>query len=110
MIFPTQKQLVGVQDEYLERLIPQLRKLPLSDLALLTSALEENPPAKMPAFQSATGCLAVSIMRKLGAKVRLARWHMVDGRCEHKEYKIGNEVKARIGNIGDDEWLEAWIA
>lgn len=86
-----------------------LRRLSISDLALLADSLETEY-AKAGTFQSSTGTLAVAIMRTLGVKVRLARWHVVNNRCEHKEYMVGSTIRARIGKIGDPEWIEAWIA
>ena len=93
----------------MERATNALRNLTLSDLHLLADAIEHELP-RAGTFQSATGTLAVAIMRQLGVRVRVALWHMVNGRCEHKQYTIGTTTRAKIGNIGDSEWIEAWIA
>jgi len=85
----------------------------ISDLHLFADAIanEYGPNGRTaPSFQSANGGLAASIMKQMGVKVRVAVWEMRDNRCEHKQYQIGTTTRARIGNIGDTEWVEAWIA
>ena len=86
-----------------------IKSLSVSDLHLLADAVNQHYKSAG-TFQSATGTLAVAIMKKLGVKLRVAIWHMVNNRCQHKQYEIGTTVKARIGEIGDQEWIEAWIA
>jgi hypothetical protein len=101
--------LPQLKREAVERCIGVLGRLTISDLHLLADAIEQEYP-KAGTFQSANGSLAVAIMRKLGVKVRVAVWHVVDSRCEHKQYDVGSTTRAKIGNIGDEQWIEAWIA
>lgn len=49
-------------------------------------------------------------MKQMGVKVRVAVWEMRDGRCEHKQYNVGSTTRAKIGETGDKDWVEAWIA
>ena len=101
--------LPQLKREAIERATSALARLTISDLHLLADSIEQEY-ASAGSFQSANGSLAVAIMRKLGVKVRLAIWHMVAGRCEHKQYVIGTTTRARIGQIGDETWIETWIA
>jgi hypothetical protein len=101
--------LPQLKAEAIERATQALNRLTISDLHLLADSLEEEY-ANAGSFQSANGSLAVAIMRKLGVKVRVAVWHVLDGRCEHKQYTVGTTTRAKIGAIGDREWIEAWIA
>lgn len=102
--------LPQLKREAIERAASALGRLTISDLHLLADSIEQEY-SKAGSFQSATGTLAVAIMRKLGVKVRVALWHIVDGRCQHKEYNVGSTVRAKIGESGQGrEWIEAWIA
>ena len=101
--------LPEIHKRELVRATASLNRLTVNDLSLLADALETHY-AKAGAFQSATGTLAVAIMKALNVKVRVAEWEVVDGRCEHKRYTIGSTTRARHGEIGDETWLEAWIA
>lgn len=92
-----------------ERASAAICRLPVNDLHVLADAIE-NYYATAPTFQSGTGALAVAIMKELGAHVRVAEWHVVDGRCEHKQYNVGSTTRAKIGEVGDSTWIEAWIA
>jgi hypothetical protein len=49
-------------------------------------------------------------MRVSGKVVRVAVWEMRENRCEHKQYAVGNVHRAKIGEIGEESWVEAWIA
>lgn len=98
-----------LKTEAKERVVKALDRLTISDLHLLADSIEQEY-ANAPSFQSANGQLAAAIMKKMDVKVRVAEWHEVDGRCEHKQYAIGKTTRARIGNIGDPTWIEAWIA
>src|SRR3990172_13260975 len=89
--------LPNLQKQALDRLLPLLKRQTINDLWLLADALEHNPPHKAGSFQSANGALAVSIMTQLGVKVRIAEWEIRDGRCEHKQYRVGSTTRARIG-------------
>jgi hypothetical protein len=108
--FPTQDQLRAIQADYIARIDARLVRLTLSDLALLAETLEEYNLNSAPHFQSANGYLPAAIMQKMGVKVRVAEWHVVDGRCQHKRYAVGQTTRAKCGEIGDETWLEAWIA
>jgi len=101
--------LPELKRQALARATTALAGLTISDLHLLADAIEQEYPTAG-TFQSATGGLAVAIMRQLGVKVRVAVWHVLNGRCEHKQYTIGTTVRAKIGEIGNPEWVEAWIA
>jgi hypothetical protein len=101
--------LPQLKREAIARVTDTLNRLTISDLHLLADSIEQEY-ANAGSFQSANGSLAVAIMRKLGVKVRVALWHVVDGRCHHKEYCVGSTTRAKIGNIGDKEWIETWIA
>lgn len=101
--------LPRLKREAMARATEAIARLTISDLHLLADAVEQEY-AQSGSFQSANGALAVAIMRKLGVKVRVAEWHVVDGRCQHKQYNVGTTTRARIGNIGDQTWIEAWIA
>ena len=101
--------LPQLKRDAVERATKALNRLTISDLHLLADSIEQEYSAAGN-FQSSTGQLAVAIMRKLGVKVRVALWHVVEGRCEHKQYAIGNTVRARIGEIGEETWIESWIA
>ena len=101
--------LPRLKREAVERASQAIERLTISDLHLLADAIEQEY-SKAGTFQSATGTLAVAIMRKLGVKVRVALWHVVDGRCDHKQYNVGTTTRAKIGESGDKEWIEAWIA
>lgn len=91
--------LPEIQRQQLERLMPLLKRIPISQLSDAIDAIEQHH-----------GLTFDSLMRVHGKKVRVAVWHEVDHRCQHKQYAIGNRNRARIGNIGDAEWIEAWIA
>jgi hypothetical protein len=98
--------LPALQKESIERLIPLLSRLPISDVIALADAIE----------QKGTRTLRESLMAVRGEKVRVAEWHMVydpevnNERCEHKRYSVGTHSRANHGKIGDETWLEAWIA
>jgi len=105
--------LPKLKAEALERTRAALEHLTISDLHLLADAIENvyGPNGRTaPQFQSSNGGLAASLMKQMGVRVRLAVWEMRDGRCEHKQYAVGTTIRAKIGEIGDKEWLEAWIA
>jgi len=91
--------LPEIQRQQLQRLIPLLKRIAISQLADAADAIEQYRELTFD-----------SLMRVHGKKVRIAVWHEVDRRCQHKQYAIGNTTRARIGNIGDAEWTEAWIA
>ena len=107
--FAVSAALPQLKRDAVTRATKALDRLTISDLHLLADAIEQEY-AKAGTFQSATGTLAVAIMRKLGVKVRVALWHVIDDRCEHKQYTVGSTTRAKIGEIGDTEWIEAWIA
>jgi hypothetical protein len=108
--FPSPEQLRAMQDGLIARLSKAARRLPLAEVETLCAAIEDQWP-KGGAFQSATGGLAVALMRQYGVKVRVAEWHIVDGRCEHKRYAVGSTTRARCGEVEEGQtWLEAWIA
>ena len=105
--------LPKLKAEALERASKALQHLTISDLHLLADAIENQygPNGRTaPQFQSANGGLAASVMKQMGVKVRVAVWEMRDGRCEHKQYNVGSTTRAKIGETGDKEWVEAWIA
>jgi len=91
--------LPEIQRQQLDKLIPLLKRIPISQLADAIAAIERHHELTFD-----------SLMRVQGKRVRVAIWHMVENRCEHKEYTVGNTQRARIGNIGDPEWVEGWIA
>jgi hypothetical protein len=91
--------LPEIQRQQLQRLIPLLKRIPISQLADAADAIEQYRDLTFD-----------SLMRVHSKKVRVAVWHEVDNRCQHKHYAIGNTSRERIGNIGDAEWIEAWIA
>jgi hypothetical protein len=101
--------LPQLKQDAMKRVESVLSRLTISDLHLLADSIEQEYP-RAGSFQSSTGTLAVAIMRKLGVKVRVAEWHVVEGRCEHKQYEVGSTTRAKIGQIGDKTWIEAWIA
>jgi hypothetical protein len=91
---------------------------------ILNDALELH----LAASQGGGSCKAGSglrraLMKATGETLRLAEWTVrpdEDGveRCQHVAYsedaesggrKIGSD-KVAIGEIGDERWLEAWIA
>lgn len=90
--------LPQIQQQQLDRLIPLLKRIPISQLADAISAIEQYRELTFD-----------SLMRVQGKKVRVAVWHEVNHRCEHKQYAVGNTVRAQIGEIGDSEWIGAWI-
>jgi len=91
--------LPQIQRQQLDRLLPLLKRIPISQLADAADAIEKHG-----------GLTYESLMRVQGKKVRVAIWEMRDNRCEHKQYAVGNVHNARIGKIGDAEWVEGWIA
>lgn len=101
--------LPQLKREAVERATKALNRLTISDLHLLADAIEQEY-AKAGSFQSSNGTLAVAIMRKLGVKVRVAEWHLVDGRCQHKQYNVGTTTRSKIGDSSNPTWIEAWIA
>lgn len=108
-MFPTQEQIRTIQQEEIDRVIVALKKVPISVVTLLADSLE-NHYATSGSFQSATGTLAVAIMKQLGVKVRVAEWYIdSDGRCQYKRNAIGSQVRAKVGNMEDETWIEAWI-
>ena len=92
--------LPELQRQEVATLEPLLWRLPISDVIALREAIE----------QRGTRSLRESLMAVRGESVRVAEWHVIDGRCEHKRYDVGNHSRARHGEIGDPTWLEAWIA
>ena len=92
--------LPNLQSEAIENLVPILNGLPIADLHDLAKAIKNR------------GALTLreSLMKVRDEHIRVAEWHVIDGRCEHKRYSVGSIRKARHGNIGDETWLEAWIA
>jgi len=91
--------LPQLQQQLLDELIPLLRRIPLAHLSDAIQAIKEHH-----------GLNYESLMRVKEAKVRVAVWEMRDNRCEHKQYQVGNVQRAKIGEIGEPEWIEAWIA
>ena len=91
--------LPEIQKQQLDKLIPLLKRIPISQLSDAISAIEQHGELSYD-----------SLMRVQGKKVRVAVWHEVDRRCQHKDYAIGNTSRAKICNIGDPEWVEGWIA
>lgn len=109
-MFPTQEQLKNLQQEEIDRVVNALKKVSISDISLLADSLE-NHYATAGSFQSATGSLAVAIMKELKVRVRIAEWYIdADGTCQYKRNAIGSQVRAKVGNMEDDTWIEAWIA
>lgn len=92
--------LPGLQRQEVAKLEPLLWRLPIADVMALREAIERK----------GTRSLRESLMAVRGESVRVAEWHVVDGRCEHKRYEVGNYNRARHDEIGDATWLEAWIA
>ena len=92
--------LPKLQEEQLARLIPLLKRRPIADLCELAEAFERYPQDS----------IREGVMKVRGEKVRVAEWHMVDHRCQHKQYAEGNVRTARIGEIGAPTWIEGWIA
>jgi hypothetical protein len=91
--------LPEIQRQQIEPLLPLLRRIPISQLSDAIAAIEDHHELTV------TG-----LMRVHKKQHRIAVWHEVDHRCQQKQYVVGNTNRARIGNIGDDEWIEAWIA
>jgi hypothetical protein len=91
--------LPELQRQQLDRLLPLLKRIPISQLSDAIAAIEQHRELTCD-----------SLMRVQGKKVRVAVWHEVEHRCQHKQYNIGNTKRAQIGQIGDAEWTEAWIA
>lgn len=89
----------------LAALVEVLGKLTISDMVTLRLVLTEPEHGYRRGMS-----LRQSIMHERGEMVRVAEWHVIDDRCEHKRYSVGNVHKARHGEIGDQTWLEAWIA
>ncbi|HLY24364.1 MAG TPA: hypothetical protein VKT83_18005 [bacterium] len=95
--------LPQIQAQELARLDPLLRRLTISDVSLLADAIEKHYRLSV--------SLRAAIMQAKGEKVRVAEWHVdADRRCQHKRYAVGNTGRAKHGEIGDETWLEAWIA
>ena len=111
MGLPSPEQMKQLQDDAIERAIAGLRKLPISDVLDLAETLETGDWRRTPSFQSPRCNLAAMLLQHSGMKVRVAEWHVDnEGRCQHKRYTVGSTTRARHGEIGDDTWLEAWIA
>ena len=91
--------LPAIQKQLLDELVPLLKTVPLAHLSNAIAAIRQHH-----------GLDHESLMRVSGKVVRVAVWHMVDNRCEHKAYNVGNVHRARIGEIGAQEWIEGWIA
>lgn len=92
--------LPAIQQQELDRLIPLLKRIPISQLSAAADAIEQHRELSVD-----------SLMRVGRKKVRVAVWEIREGRCEHKSYSVGNTMKARIGEIGAAEgWVEGWIA
>jgi hypothetical protein len=107
---PSPDELRTLQHDAVERATKLLYRLPISDVMHLADAIEKHY-GHAGTFQSATGTLAVALMHELGVKVRVAEWHVdAQGCCQHTRYAIGSTTRARCGEIGDESWLEAWIA
>jgi hypothetical protein len=95
--------LPQIQAQELARLEPLLRRLTISDVSLLADAIQNH--------YSLGTSLQEALMRQKGEKVRVTEWHVdAEHRCQHKRYAEGNPNRARHGQIGDEAWLEAWIA
>lgn len=90
--------LPELQRQELERLLPLLKRIPIAQLAQAADAIEQHHELTFDA-----------LMRIAGKKLRVAVWHEVNHRCEHKQYAVGNTMRAQIGEIGDSEWVGAWI-
>lgn len=91
--------LPEIQKQEIERLVSMLKRVPVSQVSQAADAIARHGELT---YQS--------LMRIQDVKVRVAVWEMRDNRCEHKQYNVGNVQRARIGEIGDTEWYEAWIA
>ena len=109
-IFEIGAAMAAIHAQELAKATEAIKHLPASDLATITKACATLYPR-------GTDTLLESIMRAEGKKIRVAEWYMrpndTEGHaptCEHKRYAVGNIRKARHGEIGDETWLEAWIA
>lgn len=92
--------LPKIQAQETARLLPLLKRLPISHISDLADAIERFGDAD---YQS--------LMKVKNVKVRVALWYVdADNRCQRKAYNIGNTQKAQIGEIGDAQWIEGWIA
>jgi len=91
--------LPEIQKQQLDKLLPLLKRIPISQLSDAITAIEQHHELT-----------ADSLLKTSGKKVRVAVWHEVEHRCQHKQYSVGNTQRAKIGEIGDPEWIEAWIA
>jgi len=91
--------LPKIQEQLLAELVPLLKTVPLSHLSNAIAAIKQHH-----------GLDHESLMRVSGKVVRVAVWEMRENRCEHKQYAVGNVHRAKIGEIGEESWVEAWIA
>jgi hypothetical protein len=92
--------LPKIQQHQIDRLLPLLKHIPISHLADIADSIEK--------YHEVT---YESLMRVKDKHVRVAVWYVdAEQRCQHKSYNVGNVHNARIGNIGDSEWVEGWIA
>lgn len=93
------------------RIITAIRagKVTIADLGVIANVCESGYRS-YPSTQSPNAGLSAAFLRAQGVQVRVAEWHIVNNRCEHKRYALGNNSRARFGEIGEETWLEAWIA
>ena len=95
--------LPQIHHQELERVTPLLRRLTISDLSLLGGAISQH--------YSLGTSLREALMQANGEKVRVAEWYVDrEQRCQHRRYAEGNANRAKHGQIGDETWLEGWIA
>jgi hypothetical protein len=100
--------LPELQRQQLERVAPLLARLPIAELAQLGDAIERR---STPGDPCQTRSLRECLMIVRDEHVRVAEWHVLENRCEHKRYSVGNYNRAKHGEIGDaPTWLEAWIS
>lgn len=95
--------LPELQKEQVERATRLLYRLPIAEVANLCDAIEKH--------YSLGVSLRSALMKVRGEKVRVAEWYVdAEGRCQHRRYAVGNTERAKVGEIGDESWLESWIA
>lgn len=95
--------LPQIQKEQVERASRLLYRLPIAEVAMLADAIEKHYALGV--------SLRAALMKVRGEKVRVAEWQVdAEGRCQHKRYAVGSTDRANHGEIGDETWLEAWIA
>ena len=52
----------------------------------------------------------LNVLTALKIKLRLAVWFVdSENRCQHKTYVVSDTDHARIGELAEGEWIEAWI-